>query len=110
MSKKKFNRTSFLGTADQLINSDRAKVYGPAKKNHEDIAKIWSVILGKEITAEQVVMCMMGLKISRLIKTPEHADSWVDLCAYGAIGGEITNESNSRKPVQRAKRGRPKKE
>ena len=103
------NRSEILKTADQLINSDRAKVYGPAKKNHEDIAKIWSVILGIEVTDWQVVLCMAGVKISRIIKTPKHTDSWVDLTAYGAIGGDITDESNNREPVQRAKRGRPKK-
>ena len=53
------------------------------------------------------MLCMAGVKISRIIKTPKHTDSWVDLTAYGAIGGDITDESNNRESVQGKKRGRP---
>ena len=41
----KKNRKHFLDEAEKLINGPRAKEYGPAKFNHERIAKIWSVIL-----------------------------------------------------------------
>ncbi len=44
------DRQFFLKTAEQLINGPRAKEYGPARKNHERIAQIWSIILEQEIT------------------------------------------------------------
>ena len=49
---------------------------------------MWSVILEKEVTVAQVYQCMVAVKLCRLIETPDHADSWLDICGYGALGGE----------------------
>ena len=86
--KAKNTRVKVLENAKQLVNKDRAKVYGDSKINHDRIAKLWSVILGKEITSQQVIMCMTALKLARLIETPDHTDTWTDICGYGALGGE----------------------
>jgi len=84
----KNTRVKVLENAKQLVNKDRAEVYGDSKINHDRIAKFWSVILGKEITSQQVIMCMTALKLARLIETPDHTDTWTDICGYGALGGE----------------------
>ena len=81
-------RASVLENAKQLVNKDRAEIYGDSKTNHDRIAKLWSVILDKEITYQQVIMCMTALKLARLIQTPDHTDTWTDICGYGALGGE----------------------
>ena len=86
--KAKNTRVKVLENAKQLVNKDRAEVYGDSKINHDRIAKLWSVILGKEITSQQVIMCMTALKLARLIETPNHTDTWTDICGYGALGGE----------------------
>ena len=86
------DRQFFLKTAEELINGERAKEYGPARKNHERIAQIWSIILEQEITPEQVVACMVGLKLARLSEDMTKDDSWVDIIGYAALGGEITND------------------
>ena len=89
MTKK--DRKHFLDEAEKLINGPRAKEYGPAKFNNERIAKIWSVILAREVTAEEVVACMIGVKLARLAETIGHDDSWIDIIGYAALGGEIIN-------------------
>jgi hypothetical protein len=86
------DRQFFLKTAEQLINGPRAKEYGPARKNHERIAQIWSIILEQDITPEQVVACMVGLKLARLSEDMTKDDSWVDIIGYAALGGEIIND------------------
>jgi len=86
------DRQFFLKTAEELINGPRAKEYGPARKNHERIAQIWSIILEQEITPEQVVACMVGLKLARLSEDMTKDDSWVDIIGYAALGGEIIND------------------
>ena len=86
------DRQFFLKTAEDLINGPRAKEYGPARKNHERIAQIWSIILEQEITPEQVVACMVGLKLARLSEDMTKNDSWVDIIGYAALGGEIVND------------------
>lgn len=90
------SRKDFLDTAEGLINGPRAKEYGPAKLNHQRIADIWSILLAKklsaEITPEEVVACMVGLKLARLAEDTSKDDSWVDIIGYAALGGEIIND------------------
>ena len=81
-------RAEILQKAEQMINGPRARDYGDAYNNHERIAKMWTVLLEKEITVPQVYQCMIAVKLSRLIETPEHEDSAIDICGYGALMGE----------------------
>jgi len=81
-------REEILQKAESLVNGPRAKDYGIAYENHDRIAKIWSVILDKEITVSQVYQCMVAVKQARLIISPNHEDSWVDIAGYAALGGE----------------------
>ena len=80
-------RDQLLHKAEELINGDRAKEYGDAKKNFEDIAKLWSVVLCIEVTPQQMALCMIMVKAARLMKT-DHEDSWIDIAGYAALGGE----------------------
>ena len=82
------NRKEILNKAESLVNGPRAKEYGDAHENHARIAQIWSVLLDKPVTIQQVYQCMVAVKLARLIVTPDHEDSWVDICGYGALGGE----------------------
>ena len=81
-------REQILDKAKVLISGERAKDYGDAYLNHKRIAELWSPILDKDITVEQVYACMIAVKLSRLIETPNHEDSWIDICGYAALGGE----------------------
>jgi hypothetical protein len=83
------NREEILTEALRLTSTDRQKNYGEPLVNHQRIADIWSVLLGVEITPSQVALCMVGVKLARLVETPDHLDSFIDMCAYGAIAGEI---------------------
>ena len=82
------NRKEILLKAESLVNGPRAKEYGDAHENHARIAQMWSVLLDTDVSVEQVYQCMIAVKLCRLIETPEHEDSWVDICGYGALGGE----------------------
>ena len=86
------NRSTILAKAINLTTGDRDKNYGTPLVNHQRIATIWSVILEKEITPSQVALCMAGVKMARLIESPNHLDSFVDGAAYFAIAGEIATE------------------
>ena len=81
-------REQILDKAKTLISGERAKDYGDAYLNHKRIAELWSPILDKDITVEQVYACVIAVKLSRLIETPDHEDSWIDICGYAALGGE----------------------
>ena len=81
-------RAEVLSKAESLVNGPRAKEYGDAHENHARIAKMWSVLLDTEVSVEQVYQCMIAVKLARLTVTPEHEDSWIDICGYAAVGGE----------------------
>lgn len=82
-------REATLTTAANLVSGDRAKDYGDAAESFTRLAALWSPILGVDVTPEQVALCLTQLKISRLIVTPCHTDSWVDAAGYIALGSEI---------------------
>ena len=92
MTYDSMNRAYFLEKAGELISGQRASDYGDARLNHQRIADIWGVILGQEITPEQVCACMIGLQLARLTNDMKQDDTWVDIAGYAALGGEISQE------------------
>ncbi len=89
------HRSKILQDAEYLINNDREKDYGHPKINHGRIADLWSVVLERKIEPHEVALCMALVKISRLVQTPDHEDSYVDGAAYIAIAGELATEEES---------------
>ena len=86
------HRGEILDEAKRLTHTDRQKNYGSPYVNHKRIADLWSVYLETEITPSQVALCLCLVKIARLIETPDHEDSFVDLAAYASIAGEIESQ------------------
>lgn len=85
---------SILDEVSQLINGDRQQQYGHPRKNFENIAHGWSMILEKEVTPRQVALMMAWLKLAREIQGPKR-DSLVDACAYFALAEEVTTQWKS---------------
>lgn len=82
-------RKDILKEAARLTATDRQKIYGEPRVNHERIAALWSTYLDVDITPEQASICMLLVKVARVMQTPDHLDSYVDMAAYAAISGEI---------------------
>lgn len=80
-----------LQRAHETIYGDRQQEYGPAGENFQNIADMWSVVLKTEVTKEQVAMCMMQVKIARLMNTPDHFDSWMDIAGYAGCKEKMDN-------------------
>tara|TARA_R110000772_G_scaffold196738_1_gene307514 strand:+ start:732 stop:998 length:267 start_codon:yes stop_codon:yes gene_type:complete len=86
------NRADTLTAAAQAVTVDRAATYGDLEDGFNDIARIWSVRLGKPITAAQVAIMMIDLKSVRAWGNPAHDDNWVDIAGYAACGAEVSHE------------------
>lgn len=86
------DRFDFLDKAAELTGGDRNLAYGAPWTNHDRIARFWSNYLGMTITPEQVAICMVLLKVARLMERsgPEATDTFTDLTAYSAIAGELS--------------------
>jgi hypothetical protein len=72
---------SILQTAEQLVDGDRNADYGHPAVDLGRTSKIWSAILGSDVSAEQVALCMIGVKISRLCNAYK-LDSVIDVAGY----------------------------
>ena len=90
------NKNELLDACKAALNS-RGQHYGNVLENHNRIAKIWSLILGIDVTEEQVALMMVGLKVARLIETPDHQDSIIDLAGYAATLSECVEEKKKNK-------------
>lgn len=86
-------RDEILAEAGRLINGDRAAAYGDARRSFASIAKIWSAILDRRVTADDVARCMIGVKLVRLTNSPGKLDSWIDIAGYAALGAEIAGQA-----------------
>jgi hypothetical protein len=67
--------------ANRLVYGDRGETYGHPFDDFSKTAALWSVILGTTVTAEQVSMCMILLKLSRQMYQPKR-DNQVDIAGY----------------------------
>tara|TARA_Y100001937_G_scaffold3124_2_gene4027 strand:+ start:5620 stop:5919 length:300 start_codon:yes stop_codon:yes gene_type:complete len=85
------NREEVLRDAEEMISAIRDEVYGDPLTNHQRIADMWSAILDVDVRPEEVVLCMIAVKMSRLCRVPDHRDSWTDIAGYAALGGEIAD-------------------
>jgi Domain of unknown function (DUF6378)/Domain of unknown function (DUF4406) len=67
--------------ADRLVAHDRQSTYGHPREDFARTGKIWSAILGVDVTPEQVALCMIGVKMSRECHKAKR-DNAVDICGY----------------------------
>jgi hypothetical protein len=86
----KMHRVRLLDLARQAVARGEA-AYGAPWPFFSQAAALWSALLGQRITAAQVAMCMVLFKVSRLAVAgnDDHADSWVDVAGYAALGAEL---------------------
>ena len=95
------NRDEILKKALDLINGDRANVYGDAYHNHGDICEGWNIIIREAIkepgyvTPAHPALMMDWVKTCRLLKTITHEDSWVDKAGYTALGAEFVSRDRA---------------
>ena len=74
-------RESILHEAHTLVHGDRGQDYGHPYEDFSRTAKIWSAILGIEVTPQQAILCMIAVKISRECHLPKR-DNRVDIAGY----------------------------
>jgi hypothetical protein len=70
----------------------RGSAYGDAYTNHKRIADLWSVILQTKVRPDQVAPMMISVKLARLVETPDHEDSYVDMAGYAATGSQVKDD------------------
>jgi hypothetical protein len=82
------NGPELLKDAAGLVNQ-RRREYGEPVEVFEAVAKRWSLVFGTKVTAAQVVIALLDLKLTRLSRDPKHVDSIVDVAGYAAVLREL---------------------
>lgn len=91
---------SILDEAAAIISGPRQQAYGDARADFTDVAKLWSVILGHEITCQQALLCMIALKLRRESHRASH-DNRLDMIGYAALLEQVeTDVAASHRPPQ----------
>lgn len=81
---------TILDEASEIVTGARRKAYGHPENNFGRIAALWNNYLdlkpnGREsITPQDVALMMILMKVARLMESPDHRDSLVDLAGYAA--------------------------
>lgn len=89
MPADQLDTTPLLREAAQLVRGPRHQTYDPPRENFTRIAAMWSVILGVDVTPEQHALCMIAVKVARLLATPDHHDSIVDIAGYAQTLADV---------------------
>lgn len=82
-------RAEILHEAEKCICGQREQDYGSPESNFGIIANLWSDYLNAEVTALDVSMMMVLLKVARIKNGGGSGDSFIDIAGYAACGGEI---------------------
>lgn len=64
------------------VTQDRGDVYGPPEDDFRRVASMLQVLAECPDDVLRHPMAMIAVKLARLIHTPNHVDSWVDIAGY----------------------------
>lgn len=84
-----------LREAERLVYGDRGKAYGHPLDDYTRTARMWSAILDTEVSAEQAIMCMIAVKLSRECNAGKR-DNRVDIAGYAECLQRVQDERRRR--------------
>ena len=79
--------------ATKLVDNDRGKIYGHPYDDFGKVARLTEPILESKIDARlKHALYMIQVKIARLLNTPDHEDSIVDIIGYAKTYEMVLNK------------------
>ena len=75
-----------------VVTTDRRNIYGDPEDTYRRVSTMRVAV--DECLDPQIreILGMIIVKVARLIQTPDHLDSWVDLAGYSRCGAMILND------------------
>ena len=83
--------------AAELVAGDRERAYGDKLESHANIAALFNGYLGgrllpgRALTARDVALMMVLLKVARTMTGEHHPDNYVDMAGYAGVAGQIAD-------------------
>ena len=75
-----------------LVNQDRGATDDHPKRNFRRIALLCAVVDECEDPEAKIALRAICTKIARLIHSPRHTDSWIDIAGYARTGVMLYSE------------------
>lgn len=80
-----------LEEASDIISGARQEEYGKPEDSFQKIADYWSIYLGHQVSAQDVALMMVMLKVARVPDGKKASrDTMVDIAGYAAIGSTLS--------------------
>lgn len=89
------SRERCIQLLSDAVMKDRAREYGNPEDSFNEISRLWSWYLGKDVSALDVSIMMILLKMARCKCNPAHLDNFVDIAGYAVCGYGITDRLES---------------
>lgn len=86
---------NILEVANEIVNNrseEKQRQYGPFSNSMEKAAQIASLLTSKKLSAEDMYLCMIAIKLSREAFNHKE-DNLLDLVAYTAALNNYYNEN-----------------
>lgn len=85
---------SILAAIDQVseLNKERSSAYGHPTRAYELIAALVAPLEDCDDEILKHVLYMILVKVARLIVTPDHGDSWLDIVGYARTAAMVLDK------------------
>lgn len=92
------NREQILDKVKEVICKDRNFLYGEPEQSFDEIAKLWSAYLDKELKPKDAAIMLALFKVARM-KTSKvlNEDNFVDALGYFACAFEVAKQQEREK-------------
>jgi hypothetical protein len=85
------SRLAQFNSAVVKVTDERGSVYGHPSIDFGRTARLKAVIAECQEPLARHALEMIAVKIARLIQTPDHVDSWIDIAGYARTGVMVTD-------------------
>lgn len=83
------NASDLCKKAADLVGGERARQHGDKQENHENIAALWTGYLDQSVTALDVALMMVLLKVARTKAGDHNLDDYLDMAGYAGVAAEL---------------------
>jgi hypothetical protein len=85
-------RVNRFNAAVERVTDERGETYGHPKHDFDRAARLKAVVAACPDPLVRHALEMICVKMARLIQSPDHLDSWIDIAGYARCGVMITDK------------------
>jgi hypothetical protein len=90
------NTEKFDSALAGMVNKERADIYGHPQENFIRIQQLKDVVFECKDEVLREALDSICIKIARLIQSPSHFDSWLDIAGYARCAVMILDRRNEK--------------